>query len=124
MFESQQSLNSHTQPTQHTRTHSEKGERTRVGRKEGGLTSLAEMISFQYKLLSFLMNPPPTFLLLTLTITSPATQSGDSSASPSNTTSEPSGIPLSMWRTRSDCVSTTLCPLHNGQRCLTDLPRP
>lgn len=52
--------------------------------------------SFQYKLLSFRTNAPGSFLLFTRTITSPGAWSGLSSASPSNVTSEPSGIPRSI----------------------------
>jgi hypothetical protein len=97
----------------------------RRGRGESGTrTSATEMGSFQYRLLSFLTNPPFCFLLLTRTITSPATHSGLSSASPSKTTSAPSGMPRSMWRFRSECESTMRWPLHAGQTCLIDLPRP
>ena len=82
------------------------------------------MGSFQYKFDSLRAKPPLTFLLLTRTMTSPATQSGLSSASPSKTTSAPSGMPRSTCRLSSDVVSTMRWPLHVEHRCLIDLPRP
>lgn len=67
-------------------------------RSERGMrrTSATVRVSFHNKLLSFLTNPPLGFLLLILTITSPAARSGLSSASPSNLVSVPSGIPRSI----------------------------
>lgn len=87
-------------------------------------TSSIPIVSLQYRLVSFLRQLPLSFLLLTRITTSPASQSGLSSASPSKTTSWPSGVPGVISRVSSWLCSTTLLPLQWGQVRLMTLPRP
>lgn len=89
-----------------------------------GLTWSIPIVSRQYRLLSFRRQAPFSFLLRTLKTTSPASQSGLSSPSPSNTTSKPSGVPGFNSKVYCCVCSTTFSPLQCGHCFLIILPRP
>lgn len=87
-------------------------------------TSSTPIVSFQYNPVSFLLHPPVSFLLFTRNTISPASQSGLSSASPSYTTSWPSGIPFGISKVYCCVCEMVLWPLQCGQTFLMTLPRP
>ena len=82
------------------------------------------MVSFQYKLLSLRLNPPFSARLRTRRTTSPGSQSGLSSPSPSNTTSWPSGAPRGTSRVNCAVCSRTFWPEHAGHSRAIIRPRP
>ena len=87
-------------------------------------TSSTPIVSFQYKLFSFLRHPPFSERERTRKTTSPGSQSGLSSPSPSNTTSWPSGAPRGTSSVKCAVCSRTLPPAHAGHCRTTTRPRP
>ena len=90
----------------------------------GTRTSSTPIVSFQYKLLSLRLHPPFSVRLRMRRTTSPGSQSGLSSASPSNTTSWPSGAPRGTSSVNCAEWSRTLWPAQAGHCRTMTRPRP